>query len=67
MKKSLVIKGAKYSSTIDGWEVKISMVGQGSGVNIYSFKFLQDLENKGFTIPPMDEPTLCIRGFENVS
>lgn len=50
-----------------GYEVKRSMVDIGSGLNIYSCKFLQYFESRGVTLPPMDEPNLHIRGFDNVS
>lgn len=35
--------------------------------DLLSYKFLQDIENNGITIPLMDEPILHIRGFDNVS
>jgi len=45
---------------VDGWEIKVTLVDNGSIANIYSNKILTQIKEKSIQIPPLDEFTFQI-------
>jgi len=52
---------------VDEWEVKRTMVDNGSAMNVCSNHFLTQLQEKGVTIPPLEEATFKIRAYDSSS
>ena len=50
---------------VDGWEVKCTIVDNGSTVNVCSNHFLMQLQEKGLDIPPLEEDTFRIRAYDS--
>lgn len=52
---------------VDGWEIKVTLVDNGSIANIYSNKILTQIKEKSIQIPPLDEFTFQIWAYDSSS
>lgn len=52
---------------IEGWEIKWTLVDNGSIINVCSHKLLNQIKEEGIHIPPLDEATFWIRAYDSSS
>ena len=50
---------------VDVWDVKWTMVDNGSTLNVCSNHLLIQLQDKGVTIPPLEEANFKIRAYDS--